>query len=722
MKQSAPMTPNDLAVRRTWSAIGRRMGVGAGEVAGRRAGYDERVAMARASFWLFGAGATLALGSLALPADRSRNTTAMLVTIAIAYCVSLVPLVGYTKLPHWAFHLLTIVGTVLVSCGVYFAGARGDVYGLLYFWVVIYAGYFFRWGMATVHLALVAAAYATVLEFESSSVVSVAWVITVGTLTIATALILILTSRLAEALRGLVESESESQERGTRLEALIQSAPVAIIEMDPGANVRTWNSEAERLFGWTRTEVYGRQSPISFESLPGSSLPQAARFDEPTLQEASVQDRRGNFRRVAFKRAAVRCEDGSQIGTIELAIDVTERLHLEEQLRRAQNMEAVGRLGGAIAHDFNNILLAIRSYTWLLADSLDGNSRQGSCLEEIEKAVDRATVLTRQLLVFSQRQIEAPSVTDLNELLHDITGMIRPLVGESVELVIKPSREEAPVLANVTQLEQVVVNLAVNARQAMPHGGTLVIEVLTPAPEEGHRSSLPGHGADVILRISDTGVGLDADQRRRIFEPFYTTRKAEGGTGLGLSTVYGIVTAGGGSIDVLSTPGVGTTFTMRFPRASQRPQEAPESASAGRLTGNETILLVEDDESVRVPLQRFLEQCGYTVLSASDGVAALELAAAFPGQIELVITDIVMPSMGGEELVDRLLEARPSTRVLYISGYAGSALGLVDEDATEPVPATALNAASRAEFLQKPFAVEQLAAAMRSLLDDSIAA
>jgi PAS domain S-box-containing protein len=677
--------------------------------------------MARASFWLFSAGATLALASLALPGDPTRNRTGMLITIAFAYATSLVPLLGFTRLSHLSFQALTVVGTVLVSNGVYFAGARGEVYGLLYFWVVIYACYFFNWWSACLHLALVATAYAVVLQVQGEQgALSVAWVITVGTLTIAGALILILTGRLAQVLRELMESESESRERGTRLQAVIQSAPVAIIEVGPDANVRTWNGEAERLFGWKAEEVFGRPSPINFERSIVSDPQQPELFGVSALQDASVQHPRGGFQRVAFKSAAVRYEDGGQLGTIELAIDVTERRRLEEQLRRAQNMEAVGRLGGAVAHDFNNILLAIRSYAWLLADSLEGDGQQRECLAEIEKAVDRATVLTRQLLAFSQRQTEAPSVTDLNELVHEVTGMLRPLIESSVDLVIKTAQHDAPVLANVTQLEQVVVNLAINARQAMPDGGTLLIEVLTPTLD-GTPASEPG--PEVILRVSDTGAGLDADQQQLVFQPFYTTRKDEGGTGLGLSTVYGIVTSSGGRIDVSSKPGLGATFTIRFPRAPQRQPTAPLVAAATSLSGSETVLIVEDDQSVRVPLQRSLEQYGYSVLSAVDGEAALEVAATFAGPIEVVITDIVMPRMGGEELVDRLLEARPSTRVLYVSGYVGSVLGLVTEDSGEPV-VTPFGAANRSEavFLQKPFTVEQLATSIRQLLDPSLAA
>jgi two-component system, cell cycle sensor histidine kinase and response regulator CckA len=717
------MTTKVPAARRARSTIADRLGLGRGASAP-RATFDERAAMARASFWLFSAGATLAFASLALPGDPTRNRTGMLITIAFAYATSLVPLLGFTRLSHVSFQGLTVVGTILVSYGVYFAGANGEIYGLLYFWVVIYACYFFNRWWACFHLALVATAYAAVLQVQGEAgVMSVAWVITVGTLTIAGALILILTGRLAQVLRELTESESESRERGTRLQAVIQSAPVAIIEVGPDANVRTWNGEAERLFGWKAEEVYGRPSPVNFERSV-SDPRQPDLLGESALQDASVQHPRGGFQRVAFKSAAVLSEDGGQVGTIDLAIDVTERRRLEEQLRRAQNMEAVGRLGGAVAHDFNNILLAIRSYAWLLADSIEGDGRHRECLAEIEKAVDRATVLTRQLLAFSQRQTEAPSVTDLNELVHEVTGMLRPLIGGSVDLVIKPAQHDAPVLANVTQLEQVVVNLAMNARQAMPDGGTLLIEVLTPTPAAGGASLSSEPGPEVILRVSDTGAGLDADQRQLVFQPFYTTRKDEGGTGLGLSTVYGIVTSSGGSIDVSSKPGLGATFTIRFPRAQQRRRSAPQVAAATSLSGSETVLLVEDDDSVRVPLQRSLEQYGYSVLSAADGEAALEVAATFPDPIELVITDIVMPMMGGEELVDRLLEARPSTRVIYVSGYVGSVLGLVTEDSVEPVPVTPFRAANRdgAVFLQKPFTVEQLATSMRQLLDPPLAA
>jgi len=670
--------------------------------------------MARAGFWLFSSGATLALASLALPNNPRLDEPGMLATIAAAYATSLIPLVGFTRLPLWAFHALSVVGTALVSFGVHFGGARGDVYGLLYFWVVIYACYFFSWRTAVLHMTMVALAYAAVLSAEGERALqSVAWVLTVGTLTIAGVLILILTGRLADAIRELVASEAESRERGTRLAAVIQSAPVAIIERSADDRVRTWNAEAERIFGRPREDVLGHPSPVSFTPV-GTPDADRAGLAGGALREASVERPEGGIRHVAYTTAGVIAADGTHSGTIDLAIDVTERRHLEEQLRRAQKMEAVGRLGGAVAHDFNNILLAIRSYAWLLGDAMDDNrTRERESLTEIEKAVDRATVLTKQLLAFSQRQVEPPEVVDLNTLLQDIAGMLRPLVGDAVEPVIRTAREPALVLANVSQLEQVLVNLTVNGAQAMPAGGTLTIEVQS-RPGDNH----------VTLMVRDTGVGLDREQQRLMFEPFYTTRRTEGGTGLGLSTVYGIVTAAGGRIDVTSTPGKGTTFTLRFPGASQPQNEEPPATAAVSLHGSETILLVEDDQAVSQPLQRSLQHYGYRVLSAPDGQAALDLVGQAVCDIDIVVTDVVMPRMGGEDLVTRLRETRPNLRVLYVSGYVGQALGIVPDDEDQPravAPFPSVNQ-PHAAFLQKPFKVRQLVEAIRALLPPPVAA
>jgi PAS domain S-box-containing protein len=694
-------------VRAGRSTVGHRLGLRRSGITGQPDG--DRAAMARAGFWLFSAGATLALASLALPNNPRLDEPGMLVTIAAAYAASLIPLVGFTRLPLWAFHALSVAGTALVSFGVHFGGVRGDVYGLLYFWVVLYACYFFSWRTAALHMAAVALAYAAVLHAQGQQAVeSVAWLLTVGTLTVAGTLTLILTGRLADAIRKLMASDAESRERGTRLAAVIQSAPVAIIERATDNRVRTWNAEAERIFGWCREDVLGRLSPVSFTpaGLPDAHPPRA--LAGRSLQEASVEHPQGGVRHVAFTSAGVMSADGTQSGTIDLAIDVTDRRNLEEQLRRAQKMEAVGRLGGAVAHDFNNILLAIRSYAWLLGDAMDGNrTPERESLTEIEKAVDRATVLTKQLLAFSQRQVEPPEVVDLNTLLQDITGMLRPLVGDAVKPIIRTAPEPALVLANVSQLEQVLVNLTVNATQAMPAGGTLTIDVQS-RPADDH----------VTLRVRDTGVGLDPQQQRLIFEPFYTTRRAEGGTGLGLSTVYGIVTAAGGRIDVTSTPGRGTTFTLRLPRAAKPHDEAPLPAPAASLRGSETILLVEDDHAVSAPLQRSLQHYGYHVLAAADGQAALDLVGEDVSNLDIVVTDVVMPSMGGEDLVTQLRETKPTLRVLYVSGYVGQALGIMPNDEDQPRPAAPFPAVNQphAAFLQKPFTVQQLVTAVRSLL------
>jgi PAS domain S-box-containing protein len=390
-----------------------------------------------------------------------------------------------------------------------------------------------------------------------------------------------------------------------------------------------------------------------------------------------------------------------------LAVDVTERRQLEQQLRQSQKMEAVGQLAGGIAHDFNNLLTAILGYADLLASrpALESTAREE--IEEIRKAGQRAASLTRQLLAFSRRQVLEPAVLRVNELVANLEKMLRRLIGEDVDLVTRLDPSASNVRADPGQLEQVIMNLAVNARDAMPRGGQLTIETanvdLDQAYAQQHASVQPGFY--VMIAVSDTGVGMDAATQARIFEPFFTTKEKERGTGLGLSTVYGIVKQSGGYVWVYSEPGKGTTFKVYFPRVEEvAPARQPRVVPA-TLVGTETLLLVEDDPAVRKLSCAILERAGYRVLEAESGRKALELARDSTSGIPLVVTDLVMPDMSGTDLAAELVIRYPEIRVLFMSGYTDDA-----------VVRHGFLAAGRA-FLQKPFTPDTLTRKIREILD-----
>ncbi len=380
----------------------------------------------------------------------------------------------------------------------------------------------------------------------------------------------------------------------------------------------------------------------------------------------------------------------------------------EEQLRQAQKMEAVGRLAGGIAHDFNNILTAIAGYSELLLGRIGEAGQLRKDVEGIRKAAERAAALTRQLLAFSRRQVLQPKVLDLNAVVAGMAPMLRRLIGENIELITVTAERPGLVKADPGLLEQVILNLAVNARDAMPQGGTLRIETAhaDPADADAPRAGADCAGPCVVLAVSDTGCGMDAEVRSHLFEPFFTTKEVGQGTGLGLSTVYGIVEQSGGRIRVTSEVGRGSTFRIYFPGVAEPDAApAPAEAPAGPAAGAETVLLVEDDEIVRALAREALERAGYTVLEARDGREALAIAERHRGPIHLLLTDVVMPGMSGPEVAGRLTAARAGLKVLFMSGYTDNAIGqrgVLD-------PGTAL--------LPKPFTPAQLTRKLREVLD-----
>jgi signal transduction histidine kinase len=408
----------------------------------------------------------------------------------------------------------------------------------------------------------------------------------------------------------------------------------------------------------------------------------------------------------------VRDESGAIVNYVSVQRDITRELQLEEQFYQVQKMEAVGRLAGGVAHDFNNILVVITGYSELLLQRhLHDDDPIRKYVEEIKKAGERASGLTQQLLAFSRKQVLQPEVVDLNDLIANMERMLQRLIGEDIDLVVRQKTGLGRVKADPGQLEQIIMNLAVNARDAMPQGGKLTFETANIELDETYTRQHMGMqpGRYVMVAVSDTGVGMDAATQARIFEPFFTTKAAGQGTGLGLATVYGIVKQSGGDVWVYSELGCGTTFKIYLPRVDELGSTVkPEPFISDLPIGTETVLLVEDEEAVRGLARQVLEMSGYTMLEASHGGEALLLAEQQQDAIDLLITDVVMPGgMNGQELAERLKSLRPGIKVLFISGYTDEAL--VHHGVLEP----------GLFLLQKPFAPNVLVRKVREVLDTS---
>jgi len=492
---------------------------------------------------------------------------------------------------------------------------------------------------------------------------------------------------------------------------------IAVVDTD---GHRLYNSPAyERVLGYSTEEL---QSTSSFEQVH----PDDRKLVEEAAAEARsggggrtiqyrMRHKDGSWRVIESRASAILDAQGKVSNLVIVNRDVSERRQLEEQFRQAQKMEAVGRLSGGVAHDFNNLLGVIIGYAEFLQERLEPeNSLRGS-VDEILKAGKRAASLTRQLLAFSRQQVLDPKVVDLNAAVSDMEKMLRRLISEDIELTTLLSPNLGRVKADQGQLEQVLMNLAVNARDAMPSGGKLVIETENMVMDEKFVRRYPypvQPGPYVCLTVTDNGIGMDTETKARAFEPFFTTKEKGKGTGLGLSTVYGVVKQSGGYIDVYSSPGAGTTFKIYLPRVDDEAikLEKPSGGAARSFEGNETILLAEDETSLRTLTRTTLELCGYKVLEAKDGVEALEVSERHAGPIELLLTDIVMPGMGGRPLAQELTIRRPEIRVVYMSGYTGQAVGA--QGPVEP----------GSDFLPKPFTREILTRKIREALDRRVAA
>lgn len=404
----------------------------------------------------------------------------------------------------------------------------------------------------------------------------------------------------------------------------------------------------------------------------------------------------------------VRDANGAVLYYEGTVVDITERKRLEDQLRQAQKMEAVGQLAGGVAHDFNNLLMVIHGNSEVMLDRLGPAEALRKNADQIKKAAEQAASLTRQLLAFSRRQVLQPRVLDLNSVVADMSKMLPRLIGEDIELRIVPNASLGWVKADQSQIEQVILNLAANARDAMPKGGKLTIETASVELDESyarrHASVRPG--PYVVLAVSDTGVGMDAETQAHCFEPFFTTKEQGKGTGLGLATVYGVVKQSGGWIWVYSELGQGTTFKIYLPRVQEDAEATRHVKGQGGVPrGTETILVVEDQDGIRELARDFLESCGYTVLVAKDGGEALEIAERHKGPINLLVTDVVMPKVSGRELARRLTILRPMVKTLYMSGYTEHATahhGILGQDTVS---------------LEKPFSLHMLAGKVREALD-----
>jgi PAS domain S-box-containing protein len=489
-----------------------------------------------------------------------------------------------------------------------------------------------------------------------------------------------------------------------RFRSVIELAVDAIFLFDAETLIAAVNHSACTLTGYNAAELVGRSLATLFSEEERRRLP--LRFD---LLRAGLT---AEFARTLTRKdgTTVPVEMRSRMmpdGTFQTFIrDVAERQRTEERLRQAERLESVGRLAGGVAHDFNNLLTVINGYSDLLLDQVNGDAR--AVVEQIGKAGAQAASLTQQLLAFSRRQVLRPEPIDLNEVVRDAERMLRRLIGEDIELVTTLAPRLGAVMADVGQTHQVLVNLAVNARDAMPRGGRLRIETRNIDFARGDRDldSDAAPGSYAQLTVGDTGKGMDRDTADRIFEPFFTTKATGEGTGLGLSTVYGIIRQSQGWIRFDSAPGRGTEFRVYLPRLDgASPAVRPAEPDAAPAVGSETILVVEDETEVRDLAARVLARCGYRILTAAAGAEALAVAAAHPGPIHLALTDIVMPGMTGREFADRLVAARPATGVLFTSGY------------TDDVIAHRGTLGRDVAFLPKPFSPDTLARRVREALD-----
>jgi two-component system cell cycle sensor histidine kinase/response regulator CckA len=508
------------------------------------------------------------------------------------------------------------------------------------------------------------------------------------------------------------DSKPSWQQVNEMLHAVVSASPLAILAIGVDGKVTLWNRAAERMFGWTEEEALGKPIPY----IPPEKLEEHREmrgFDLKGLSFTGIEVRRrrkdGAPIDLSVSTAPMRDELGGICGIMTICMDITRQKRLEDELRQAQKMESVGRLAGGIAHDFNNLLTVVSGYSQMLVDGASADETK-ELAAEILNAAQRAADLTSQLLAFSRRRVFQTEILSLDEEIRSMESFLRRALGERVELLTELGDVAGRVKADRIQIEQVVMNLAINARDAMPDGGNLNVKTRPLQLADGDLQQQLGliAGRYVVLSVSDSGHGIDPEIRSNIFEPFFTTKEPGKGTGLGLATVYGIVKQHGGGIRLESFPGGGTTFEIYLPatEGSCAPKAPATPSYAGG--GHETILLVEDEEPLRRMVAGMLSREGYTVVEASDAEEALSLCERSGGNIELVLADVVMPRMGGAELVNRLKSLRPLLKILLMSGYLDYEVsGVRMLDGSTP-------------FLRKPFTKEALTGKIRQILESPV--
>ncbi|HSR53641.1 MAG TPA: PAS domain S-box protein [Acidobacteriota bacterium] len=492
------------------------------------------------------------------------------------------------------------------------------------------------------------------------------------------------------------------------LEQLFQSAPEAIVIVDNQSRILRANNEFTRLFGYQQEEFLGRR--VDHLIVPEDFREEALTVTGKIMNEESVsletlrRRKDGELINVSILGTPITV-DGGQVAVYGIYRDITERRELEDQLRQSQKMEAVGRLAGGIAHDFNNLLTAVLGYSDLLREHKPDQGRFGHYVEEIRKAANRAQSLTSQLLAFSRKQVLLPKKIRLGEIVSNIEPLLRRLLGEQITIQLSLSPDRDRIKADPGQIEQVIVNLAVNARDAIEGNGKIRLEVRPAQLDEAYsrnHSVLPGEY--VLLQFEDDGCGMTPEVRRRVFEPFFTTKEQGKGTGLGLATVYGIVKQSGGHIDLDSRSGRGSSFRIYFPRVADKPVHEPATRPKESATASQsTILLVEDEGGLRELISEVLREHGFRVLEARNGSQALLMAEAYGGVIDLLLTDVVMPEMSGRELSQRLEGQRSGFLTLFMSGYTGREIMRENNLPTQ-------------DFIQKPFAPSELVQKVQSFL------
>ncbi|MGO9520437.1 MAG: PAS domain S-box protein [Candidatus Korobacteraceae bacterium] len=507
-------------------------------------------------------------------------------------------------------------------------------------------------------------------------------------------------------------AEEDFRRSQQKLRIHFEHTPLAVVEWDTQLRITEWSPSAERVFGYSREEAMGKDGSFL---VPPALQEHIDRIGKEILElkggTRSTNDnitKDGRTISCEWYNTPLVDESGRVLGVASLVQDVTERVALEERLRQSQKMEAIGRLAGGVAHDFNNLLTVIMGYSQILTDGVPPGSRLMDATTQIRSAADRAAGITRQLLAFSRKQVLSPRVIDLNDIMLNLDTMLRRLIGEDVEVFTVPGRGLGAVKADPGQIEQVIMNLALNARDAMPNGGKLTLETqntdLNDAYAGDHKPLQPGRY--VMLAVSDTGTGMNEETKAHIFEPFFTTKEVGKGTGLGLSMVYGIIKQSGGYIWVYSEPGRGTTFKIYLPRVDQPAEGAGAAKRPGDIQrGTETILLVEDDAQLRQLTSSVLAHCGYKVLPAAGAEEGLALCRENHRAIHLLVTDVIMPGMNGRQLAEQVSQISPHTRVLYVSGYTSNAIvhyGVLDPGLS---------------FLPKPFSLSALIAKVREVLD-----